>query len=326
MPRHRPAPPYVPAPARLRRARSSAAVLATHLSDRDRWLLAMLAEHHVLTSHHLHRLAFTTLRAANRRLLTLHRYGLLDSFRPHLPTGHGSAPEHYLLARAGAQLIAAAHEVTLKDLGWRPELLAAIAHSPTLRHTIGIADLITRLADHARTHPEQGQLTAWWSERSCARTWGRIVRPDAYARWTTPSGARTDFFLEYDTGTEPLPRLLAKMPAYQRLASSTGITTPLLIHLPNPAREQHLHALLGADLARLAPNVPVATSHPNAGPPALAAWLPATPHTTGRLRLAELADPAAVSSTAAAAQPPPRASRGWSPPPPFRPASSPSSG
>jgi hypothetical protein len=128
----------------------------------------------------------------------------------------------------------------------------------------------------------------------------RRVRPLGRAA-PRPAGT-VDFFLEYDTGTEPLTRVVAKLAGYAALAARTGITTPVLFWVRSPSREAALHARLAGppppgirDAAAGAqiPGVPVATAAPDSSPqgPAGAAWLPAG-SPGPRLRLAQLAPPA----------------------------------
>jgi hypothetical protein len=71
-----------------------------------------------------------------------------------------------------------------------------------------------------------------------------------------------DFFLGYDRGSEPLGRLTGKLPGYLALTHATGISTPLLLWLPTPAREASARqALAGASLP-----VATATPHPDHTP------------------------------------------------------------
>jgi hypothetical protein len=65
---HRPARPSP----RVAASADHHAQLAHRLTPRDRWLARMLAEHKVLTTHHITDLAFPTHRAANLRLLQLY--------------------------------------------------------------------------------------------------------------------------------------------------------------------------------------------------------------------------------------------------------------
>jgi hypothetical protein len=96
------------------------------------------------------------------------------------------------------------------------------------------------------------------------------VRPDAFARWREGDRVR-DIFLEYDTGTEPLDRVAAKLAGYDDLAEATRIWTPTLFWLPSAAREANLRAALHTNHEAVA----VATGHPVADrDPAEEVWLP----------------------------------------------------
>jgi hypothetical protein len=289
-------PPYVtaalppqddgPAPS----SRAQLAILAARLTERDRWLLRMLQEHRTLTSHQIAALAFGRLRTANRRLLILtEQLRALDRYRPRVESG--SAPEHYVLGPAGALALAATRGITVKQLGYTRARTLSIALSPQLAHAVGTNNVFTALAAASRPTPGRG-LTAWWSERTCLHLWGDLARPDGYGRWIDPAtGSITDFFLEYDTGTENIPRLLAKLDGYARLAQTTGISTPVLFWLHSVRREAALHR----DLATDPPRVPVATATAAAltedggAGPAGRIWRLARPNLTTRLPLAALA-------------------------------------
>ena len=256
----RPAPPRTPASADL-------ALLASRLTDRDRHLCRLLREHRVLTTSQLRDLAFGSLNVAQHRLVALAHLGVLVRFRPvWTHRGGGSAPWHYVLGPAGAAVLAAEQATTPAQLGYRRDRVLAIAHSQRLAHQVGVNGFFTALAARARRHPDAA-LLAWWSERACAERWGHVVRPDGYGRWRDPDG-EVDFFLEYDTGTEPLERLLAKVHAYTELATATDIDTPVLLWLPGPGREAALHQTLGR------PQVTVATATARlSGHPAGPVWL-----------------------------------------------------
>jgi hypothetical protein len=287
---------------RLARSPQLAAELSARLTARDRWLLRMLCEHRVLTTAQVTQLAFGTTRAATARMTTLYQYRAVDRFRPLAPAG--SSPLHFILDEAGAMLLAAEDGITTADLGYRRDRSMTIALSPRLAHDTGANGIFTALAASARASSGQAALECWWGARRCAATWGGHARPDGYGRWTEqPPGqpaATVDFFLEYDTGTEPLRRVVAKLAGYAALAARTGITTPVLFWVRSPSREAALHARLagppppgtpGASAAQI-PGVPVATAAPGASPkgPAGAAWLPAD-SPGPRLRLAQLAPP-----------------------------------
>jgi hypothetical protein len=320
---------------RLARSPQLAAALAARLTARDRWLLRMICEHRVLTTSHITQLAFGTTRAATARMTTLYRYRAVDRFRPLAPAG--SSPLHFVLDEAGAMLLAAEDGITTADLGYRRDRSMAIALSPRLAHDTGANGIFTALAAAARASRGQAELECWWGERRCAAAWGDHARPDGYGRWSEQPGGQpaavTDFFLEYDTGTEPLTRLIAKLAGYAALAARTGITTPVLFWLPSPRREAALHARLAgppppgirdAACAAQIPGVPVATAAPGTSPhgPAGAAWLPAGRHVPRR-RLAKLAPPGTAPAGSSPADDPPTAPPGglaWHPPCPAPPA------
>jgi len=293
---------------RLARSPQLAAALAARLTARDRWLLRMLCEHRVLTTGQITQLAFGTTRAATARLAVLYQHRAVDRFRPLAPAG--SSPLHFILDEAGAMLLAAEDGITPHELGYRRDRSMAIALSPRLAHDTGANGVFTALAAAARASDGQAALECWWGERRCAAAWGESARPDGYGRWSEQAPGQppavADFFLEYDTGTEPLRRVIAKLAGYAALAARTGITTPVLFWLRSPSREAALHARLagppppgvpGAASAAQIPGVPVATAARGTVPggPAGAAWLPAA-SPGPRLRLARLAPPGTVQA------------------------------
>ena len=262
------------------------AVLAWRLTPRDRWIIRMLWEHRVLTTHQITALAFPSFRSGRQRMRELYLWRVVDRFQPFLTSG--TAPMHYVLSPAGAAVLAAEDGLDVTDLGYRHDRTIAIAHSLRLAHTVGVAEWFTALIDRARHHApsEHAALGAWWSEARCARHFGDLIKPDAYGRWIS-QGAEIEFFLEYDLGTEALAKLAGKLAGYAALAQATGITTPLVVWLPTAQREATARRLLhrawqGLDNPH---TVPVATAaaellnpdatHPS---PADAVWLPLDHH------------------------------------------------
>jgi len=258
------------------RGLESLAALSGRLTERDRWLLRMLAEHQVLTTTQITALAFPSPRTATRRMGIMHELRAVERFRPLLVTG--SAPLHFVLGETGARVVAEENTTTLTQLGYRTDRALAIAVSPRLRHTTGVNSLFTALA----TTPG-GRLARWWSERRCAALWGDLARPDGYGRWHDhATGTITDFFTEYDTGSENLPRVVGKLAGYAALTDRTQITTPVLFWFPTPAREHAFRERLPSG-----GEMPVATASPTAGLPGAAVWLPAG-YTGPRRRIGEL--------------------------------------
>lgn len=254
------------------------------LTPRDRYLIGVLADQQVLTTHQIARLAFPSLGVAQRRLLRLHALGVLDRFRWHVIVG--SQPWHYTLGPVGTTLVAASRGSNAPRLAAHRQHITRLAASPRLGHLLGINDFFTCLAEHARTHPDCG-LEAWWSERRCAEQYGQLVRPDGFGRWVERT-RRVEFFIEYDTGTEPLTRVAAKLPGYADLITAGGPSHVVLIWLPTANREANLHAAL----AKLRSTVAVATANGELTPtlaasPAGPVWLPVG--ATQRCRLIDLA-------------------------------------
>ena len=268
--------------------------LVARLTDRDRWILRMLHEHRVLTTNQLAALAFPTPNKARRRLVALLHQRVVDRFRPFRPSG--SAPWHWVLAPAGAAVLAAEAGAEVRELGYRARRRLDIAHSLHLTHTIGVNDWFTTLTVTAKQH--NAHVAQWWSEARCRRLWGDLARPDGFARYTH-TDTRLDLFLEYDLGTTSLTRVAAKLLGYSELARSTGVITPILVWVPTSRREAALrHAMRDTATALPDPDaVPVATAaaellnpaqdHPS---PADRVWLPLDTTGTTRVRLHELAD------------------------------------
>lgn len=230
--------------------RATLGALAANLTDRDQWILGMVHEHRVLTTGQITALAFSADRPARRRLAQLvNRHRVLDRFRPR--RNLGSAPEHYVLGPAGATWLAATFEMTPKEFGYHRSRAHSVAVSAHLAHAVGNNDVFAAIAAAGRRDPGSGRLVAWWSERRCARLFVDAgARPDGYGHFTlAPAGADPDsapsvrFFLEYDTGTEPLGKLAAKMAGYAKLTATTA-PQPVLFFLHSRAREVNLHRVL----------------------------------------------------------------------------------
>ncbi|WTW93433.1 replication-relaxation family protein [Streptomycetaceae bacterium NBC_01309] len=332
-------------PARTRRA--DTAKLAARLTTRDWWLIDMLHVHRVLTSTQVLRLAFRTKRSCNLRLHSLAYHGVIDTFRPQQRSG--SAPTHLTLGPAGAAVLAARRATTVRELPWRASDTDRTAHSTRLAHTVEANEVMIRLAAEHRTRPERQLLlwlppstcAHLWGDWIHPDAYGlhhdttptthptpvlpafpggvrgrrvpphpsRVPDPAHDAPGMHPAGRVTGFFLEYDRGTEPAPRVAAKLDGYAAHAAGTRTRTPVLIHTTTPVREHLLRTRLADTAADL--DLPVATTcaaltpaeqpvylarfdhdtRPTAADPV---WLPLTTahHTTGhhgdRLRLADL--------------------------------------
>jgi Replication-relaxation len=222
--------------------------LQARLTDRDEVLLGWLADHHVLTTPQITYALFGSTRFAQSRLLTLHRVGLIDRFRPLRPGG-GAYPWHYVLAHLGALHVAAARDQSPQRPAATADRIRRIATSRTLDHRLGVNGFFTDLAGHARTHPGT-RLDRWWSEAQCAAPGafapGLIspVRPDGHGVWTETGDQGKQrsvaFFLEYDTGAEAHHVLSLKLDRYAAHVGRGGPAWPILFVLHSRQREEHL--------------------------------------------------------------------------------------
>jgi hypothetical protein len=226
-------------------------------TPRDRYLAAMLYEHRALTAPQITALAFPGLRAANHRLAVLAELTVADRTRVRT-RAHAATGYLYTLGPAGAVLAAAPHGLSAKELRYDRAVLQRQAARPDLPHTLGCNTLVIHLTTRQRTDPTL-RLTSWWGPISCLRLWGDVIRPDAYAVTSSSTDGEHGWFLEYDTGTESVTQLTAKLRAYRRFEQTYGGHRPVLIHLPSAARETRLHRQIAETYPGRCP-VPVATS------------------------------------------------------------------
>lgn len=223
----------------------------SQLTARDRILLGWLYDHGVFTTPQLAGALFPSLDFCQRRLRTLYQLRLIARFRPQRADG-GSYPYHWLIDQLGAEVVAAARDerpprrdhARLERRRW--------TSTRTLDHRLGVNQFFTDLAGHARTHPG-AELQQWLPEVVCQRAGTFVtdddpallrayepsVRPDGYGLWAE-DGREVPFFLEYDTGTEPLGVLTAKVVGYARLFATLGRSWPVLFWLHSAARERNL--------------------------------------------------------------------------------------
>lgn len=261
--------------------------LATRATPRDRWLLRMLAEHRVLTSIQIAQLGFGSPATARHRLIQLWRLRAIDRAQPFAASG--SAPMHYVLGDAGAAMLAADARKAPSEIGYRRDRALSVFASSRLAHEVGANGVMTALVAAARIRPGC-RLAAWWPEHRCTRQWGTVARPDAYGRWHEDGRPDTDFFLEYDNGTETADRVAGKLPGYAALATATGISTSVLFWFPSAARESAVRPALSGR------GIPAATASPGTyASPADAVWLPVS-RDAPRLPLSALAVPPPAST------------------------------
>lgn len=258
------------------------------LTERDRDILTALAEHRVLTSEQLFRLAFDPDKPnfGRQRLARLTRRGVLARFRGFVPVG--SQSWRYTVGVVGAMIHAAERGHTLPTTRRTMERVLKLAASPRLDHLLGVNELFVGLRHHARHH-ERCELLDWLAERSVAESVGKIVRPDGFGRWRQ-NDRTIGFFLEYDSGTEKLDTLIGKIEQYQELAL-TDIQHPTLFVIRGMKRHNNFHNRASRHLGRVI-IASASTDDLNQHGPAGSAWLIAG-DASPRRRLIDIPQPAA---------------------------------
>lgn len=193
------------------------------LTPRDRLVLELVAEHHVLTTEQLRALVFPSISRAQHRLLHLADLGVLWRTQPYRADG-GSKPFHYLLGYRGVELRAAQEGTTPPRPATHADRLRRILESPRLGHLLGVNQFFADLADYSRRaglgafaaderdFAREG-LHTWRSEESITEFYGNKITPDGYGCWHE-HGRWLGFFLEHDTGTEPLRKVADKIDRY----------------------------------------------------------------------------------------------------------------
>jgi Replication-relaxation len=266
--------------------------VAVHLTARDRRLVRAIADHRVLTTAQLAALGFGSAITARHRLAALADLGVVRRFRPHREVG--SAPWHYLLGPVGAALLGAEDRDQRKWLAAiRSDRQLALERSQRLDHMIGVNWFFTALVASARQAGD-AELRLWLSEAAAIDWLHDQVRvacnhlelphPDGLGAWTE-RGQETAFLLEYDSGSEHLPQLTAKLGGYGSLAKAMADldhACPLLLFcFPGPRREQAARRALAACHDAPALRIANAAIDPERTSPAGPVWMPLVPGRAG---------------------------------------------
>lgn len=191
----------------------------------------------MLTTHHITDIFFDSPRPARRRLLQLYEYGLVDRFRPRAESG--SAPDHYVMGKGGAEIVAAYLGEDYKKI-YDKDLITRLAFNPSLKHLLSVNSFYSRLARACR---DKGYGLEWWGEERTRRSWTGVVIPDGFGRIQAPARSRTAF-LEVDLGTESLSRLEAKLSGYQMAAETDRAPDLVLFCFPSTQREVNARQVL----------------------------------------------------------------------------------
>ncbi len=242
---------------RLRRlSQGEAAQLGARLTDRDRQIALDCFEHRVLTTEQIRRLHFAGERTARARLRQLHRWRVLDRFRPARPHGMGTAPHHWVLDEVGALVVAAQLGLEPRELRWRRQAAVALAASSKLRHQIAVNDFFTRLAEEARA--SGGSLRDWWGERQTAEALAGHLVPDGYALLELPGLGEVALLLELDRGSEDYGRLRDKARRYAKALARSDLADDdpiVLLAVEHAARAAGARRALAASAIPIAPVV-----------------------------------------------------------------------
>jgi hypothetical protein len=251
----------------------------SHLTDRDLAIADWLDRHGVFTTGQLATAFFTSPITASHRLAKLRDLTLVDRFHRPL-VGGGFGPWHWVIGPLGAG-IAAARDVSPPTARALRERHARLAASSQLIHRLGTNQFFVDLHAYARRSDGAVQLVRWWSDRETADRYLRRIHPDGHALWSEDA-TTIGLFLEYDSGSQHLDRLVGKLDAYDQLARDGGPAYPVLFWLHATARERHLHQRLAG---RRPGPVAVATAvRGTAADPAGPVWaLVGDPHPRRRL-------------------------------------------
>jgi hypothetical protein len=228
--------------------------LQASITARDDRLLGWLYDHGVLTTEQIAHALFPSLDFAQRRLRRLTGLAAVARFRPNKLDG-GSFPYHYLLAQLGYEHVMGQRGLGLPRRDQARRRHQSLISRPDLPHLLGGNGVFIGLAAHERAHPGT-RLAAWrpasdfyetgayyrnGSDMSVMTAVKGLPRPDGAGIWVE-GGRAVPFFAEYDTGSERLDVVVAKIAKYGLLAAYARVWCwPVLLVLPSAARERHLH-------------------------------------------------------------------------------------
>jgi hypothetical protein len=219
---------------------------------RDMLLLRLLEAHQVLSTSQICTLLFPSLRVCQKRLARLRALGLVASFRRRDHAGRRQ-PAYWVLGPTGMRRQAIANgepAPTNRTMRARRDRIVA---SPTLNHRLGANQFFVDLIAYARNRPGV-ELVRWWPEER-ATTVLRPVVPDGHGAWQVGDTV-WPWFVEFDTGSMDLPRLVERMAAYDQAARAKKRFWPVLWWLHSPVREHNLHR----ELAGRSGLCPIATA------------------------------------------------------------------
>lgn len=251
------------------------------LMPRDRWLIELLAQHHVFTTSQITTLAFDHVHTARNRLVLLNKRGFLARFRN--AQRPGSEQWRWTLDLYAYTWLADRDGAPEPKFPTIRKTINRLASSAKLPHLLAVNDLFTDLAGYAREREYAG-LSAWWSEQQCTQVTGTLLRPDGHGTWTE-AGQTLPFWFEQDNGTYPMHQVVSKLDNYLILHRETRRDEAVLLRFSTPGREESFHTKANSHPAASG-GLLIATASGQAHP-AGPVWRPLG--TTARYRLAALA-------------------------------------
>jgi hypothetical protein len=228
------------------------AMLAAHITERDRRIALDCYEHNVLTTDQIRRLYFTNTRIAQVRLQRLYELRVLERFRPRPEAGEGSRPNHWILDEAGALIVADWKGVDRSELRYTRDTGLRIAASRNLAHHVEANEFFVRLALEAGAR--HGELREWYGVRTLTHMLSVAVVPDGYGVLAMPDAKPLHVLLELDRGTEPLDVLRSKAKRYvESLPRSAlrDLDPVVILATPSERRTRSARTALASIPARL---------------------------------------------------------------------------
>ncbi|SDL00574.1 Replication-relaxation [Glycomyces sambucus] len=203
------------------------------LTGRDMELIDALARHRVLTAAQMADLYFPSTWAARVRAVTLVEMEVLARFRDDNRKAY-----RYTLGYWGGGVHAWRQGESAPTRAVVALAVHQLAVSRKRGHLEGVNAFFARM--HAESR-EAGGLTvgSWLCEDEAAGLFLGKVRPDG-AGTLMGEGCSTPFFFEYDTGSEPLGYLAAKLDRYAA-KQPVGGNRLVLLQIIRPGRERNFH-------------------------------------------------------------------------------------
>ncbi len=226
--------------------------LLRSLTQRDIAILQALHDYRYLTTLQIRQLFFPGIRSAQLRLEYLEDQGLLYRWKMFELPGMTRRPSLLLLTPRGARLLADVRGH--RSLAYAQRATDARDHCWHVTHDLEANGFFIDLILASRLGPDEG-LLLWIGEESCRshrRSWAKEDRRPV----ATPDGAGVylcrgqiiRFDLEWDRGTESIPRLTRKIRSYVGFYKNVRNADRyhVLFVLHHPRREEAVHGLVAA--------------------------------------------------------------------------------